>query len=75
MKVKLNAESNLGYSADQVEGMSLGQLLDLVEQAVTEYGEDAMVVLFQTNNMYGANFGTLSQWQLFDTADEDGDDF
>lgn len=69
-KVLLRAESNLGYGADQVDsGMTLGALLEAVQTAVDEWGEDAEVVLFQTNNRYGANFGKLDQWQTFEAPE------
>lgn len=78
-RVLLRAEGNLGYGADQIEGavMTLLDLQNAVEQAVYAYGEDAEVVLFQTNNRYGANFGRLDRWDLFaepETEDEDEED-
>lgn len=66
MKVLLNAEGNLGYGSDQIDGsMTLGCLLEAVQNAIIDWGEDAEVVLHQTNNGYGANFGRLSQWEVF----------
>ena len=70
--VRMNAQSNLGYAADQIDRpMSLGDLLAAVEDAVAEYGEDAQVVMHQVNNGYGANFGQLCEFDLFDVCDSD----
>jgi hypothetical protein len=74
MKVLLNHEGNLGYGPDQVQGMTLGDLLAAVEEAVTEWGEDAEVVLQQTNNRYGACFGHLNRWDTFAYPDADEDE-
>lgn len=71
MKALLNVESNLGYGADQVQGMTLGELLEAVQTAVDEWGEDTEVVLHQTNNRYGANYGTISQWDTFTAPEPD----
>lgn len=71
MKALLNVESNLGYGADQVRGMTLGELLEAVQTAVDEWGEDTEVVLHQTNNRYGANYGTISQWDTFTAPEPD----
>lgn len=46
--------SNLGYGADQVDGMKLCCLLEAVQTAIAEWGADTEVVLHQTNNRYGA---------------------
>ncbi len=76
VKVLLKHEGNLGYSPDQVNGITLADLLELVEEAVEEWGGDTEVVLYQTNNRYGANYGTLYRWDVFSvpSSDEDEDD-
>lgn len=73
MKVLLNVESNLGYGADQVKGMTLADLLEAVEMAIEDWGADTEVVPHQINNQYGANFGTVHQWDTF-TAENDQED-
>ena len=75
-KVLIRAESNLGYGVDDVEGNSvtLECLLKAVKTAIEEWGEQAEVVLFQTNNRYGANYGRLSQWDIFAAAEGDEDE-
>ena len=74
MKITFNVESNLGYSPDQVKGITLGGLLAQVEEAVAEWGEDTEVVLHQINNR-GANYGRLVEYGLFSSEDaEEGDE-
>lgn len=76
MRIKMNVEGNLGYGADQIERpMSLGDLLEAVQEAVDEWGEDAEVVLHQQNNQYGANYGRIVQWGAFEGDDEEGEDW
>lgn len=68
-------EGNLGYGADQVRAnMTLGELLEAVQEAIVEWGEDANVVTYQTNNRYGANYGSLSGYDLFAAANNDDDE-
>ena len=75
MRISMNIESNLGYSADQIESpMNLGDLLEAVEMAIEEWGEDAVVVIHQMNNRYGANFGQIASHDVFDASDDDEDD-
>jgi len=74
--IKMNVESNLGYAADQVHArITLADLASQIEAAIEQYGEDAEVVLYQTNNAYGAAYGSLEQYgDLFteaEAADED----
>lgn len=68
--VKLQFEGNLGYSADQVSTRTtLGDLLEQLQDAVERFGEDATLVLFQTNNRYGANFGKLATFESMFSGD------
>lgn len=72
MRINLNIESNLGYSADQINrAMSLGDLLEAVEMAIEEWGEDAEVVIHQMNNRYGANFGRIVSYDVFENPEDD----
>lgn len=74
-KVTLNIESNLGYGPDQVTGITLADLREMVEEAVTEWGGDTEVVICQINNPYGANYGQFAAYDLFQsTEDEENDD-
>ena len=73
-KVLFAIEGNLGYAADQVSGMTLAELLNAVEAAVDEFGADAEVVVHQTNNRYGANFGRIDPYaDMFTPAEPECD--
>lgn len=73
--VRMHHEGNLGYAADQVDtSMTLAELLEAVQEAITEWGPEATVVAYQRNNHYGANYGTLSQYGLFDQVDGEDDE-
>jgi arabinogalactan endo-1,4-beta-galactosidase len=73
-QVQMNVESNLGYAADQIKtSVTLADLLEQVQEAIVEWGEDAVVVLHQTNNGYGANYGKVSSYDLFNSTDSDED--
>ncbi|WAB10112.1 hypothetical protein SEA_GRAVAILLIA_2 [Mycobacterium phage Gravaillia] len=75
MKVLLNHTGNRGYGADQVTGIiTLADLRAAVDEAIEEWGEDAEVVTYQTNNGRGANYGTLDDAAELFTAAEDDDD-
>lgn len=75
-RISLNVESNLGYGADQIDSpITLADLLEQVQSAIEEWGEDAEVVVYQSNNAYGANYGRLSGgYDLFDTPDNFDED-
>lgn len=70
-RISLNVESNLGYAADQIDRtITLADLLEQVQEAIVEWGEDAEVVLYQMNNQYGASYGRLSDgYSVFDATD------
>jgi hypothetical protein len=74
MKVLMNHQGNLGYSAEQIEqSMTLAELLEAVTDAIDQWGDDAEVVMFQTNNGNGANFGKLHD-EMFEPATPHCDD-
>lgn len=69
-KISLNVEGNLGYGPDQINTkVTLADLLEQVEEAITEWGEETEVVLYQTNNSYGANYGRIERYELFSVPD------
>lgn len=75
-RISLNVESNLGYGADQIQTkLTLADLLEQVQDAIELWGDDTEVVLYQTNNRLGANYGRLAAYDLFDVTDtyEDGE--
>lgn len=76
MRVLMSHQGHLGYGADQIENpITLGELLEAVQDAVSDWGEDAEVVVQETNNGHGANYGRLyRQMDLFSLAEEDEDE-
>lgn len=59
--VLLSLSNNAGYSPEQVgTAVTLSDLLEAVQQAITEFGADATIVTFDGGNRYGANFGALA---------------
>lgn len=74
-RIQMNVESNLGYAPDQIDRpVTLADILEQVQDAIAEWGEDAEVVLHQTNNGYGANYGRLhGGYDLFDGPEDDED--
>ncbi|AVJ49946.1 hypothetical protein FDJ43_gp48 [Microbacterium phage Koji] len=79
--VLLGVNDNQGYSPDQINtSVTLADLLEAVQQAILDYGEDAKVVV-ANGQRYGAGFGSLqthygSEVSITDAApDEDDEDF
>ena len=69
-RISLSVEGNLAYGAAQIENpLTLSDLLEQVQEAIDEWGEDAEVVLYQSNNGRGANYGRLAAYDLFDITD------
>lgn len=71
--IVMRYQGNLGYGADQIDNHSitLGEMLEAIQEAIAEYGDDAKVVTYQTNNR-GANYGSLyGAMELFELADGD----
>lgn len=56
----LSVQSNAGYSPDQIERrMTLGEMLEAIEYAISEYGDDAEIVL-DNGQRYGAQYGYIA---------------
>lgn len=73
----LDVQPNAGYSPEQVERrMTLAELMEAIEYAIDEYGDDAEVVL-NNGQRYGAQFGYIAGRvdDLFYEADDNDDDF
>ncbi|QDK02562.1 hypothetical protein PP304_gp123 [Gordonia phage Phendrix] len=72
----LNVSANRGYAADQAESrMTLGDLLAAVENAIGDFGEDAIVVTHDKDNRYGASWGKISAYETFAFGDDDEEDY
>lgn len=66
MKYQIVIEGSLGYGADQVKGTTVEDLRYMLE-GLNDTDE---IVLYDTNNGYGAQFGRLTD-HIEDAADED----
>lgn len=75
-QVLLAVDNNRGYAPDQItDSMTLRDLLNAVEQAIADFGEDAMVVTLDGGNRYGANFGAISIYaDTFTAVETEGED-
>lgn len=78
--LKLSVQSNAAYSPDQIieegRGMRLADLLDAVQYAIDEHGEDAEVVL-DNGQRYGAQFGyiaTMGWGEVFELVEEEDEE-
>ena len=68
MKYALYIRGNQGYDYDQVEGITVGQLLRLLE----EFYPDDELYLKDTGNRYGANWHSfLHGWDMFGEIEEE----
>ena len=55
-----------GYGPDQVDGLTLNELADLVAGAIDEFGGDAEVVTYDGSQRYGAKYGTIAEEVTFE---------
>ena len=71
-RIRINFNGNQGYAADQIDDpATLGELLEAIQEAIEEHGEDAEVVAYQTNNPLGAAYGNLvNVEELFDSPED-----
>lgn len=73
----LSISPNEGYSPDQVQGkMTLHELLEAVECAISDYGSDAQIVL-DNGQRYGAQYGRICSsggYELFEEVEADDDE-
>jgi hypothetical protein len=71
--VALAVAPHRAYGASDVETeRTLGDLLRALEEAVSEFGEDARLVTRDDTNRYGASWGHLEQWgDLFQRVGDD----
>ena len=53
MKYQLEILSNGGYAADQVKGITVGELISILQ----DYEDDDEIVLHDGGNRYGASYG------------------
>ncbi|QWY84438.1 hypothetical protein SEA_KNOCKER_97 [Mycobacterium phage Knocker] len=74
--VQMSVDNNQGYAPDQVNpSTTLADLRDAIEDAIEEFGEDALIVTKDTGNRYGARFGRLDGYgDMFTDPEADNDD-
>ena len=75
-QVILSISNNEGYAADQVrDSMTLVDLRRAIDEAIENFGPDAMIVTEETGNMRGARFGSISTYEdTFSAVEGDEDD-
>jgi deoxyxylulose-5-phosphate synthase len=81
--VIIGVNGNQGYAPDQINTrMTLGAMIEELQEAAEQFGEDALVVTADNQNRYGANFGGFQSYAgnlaISDAEpdeDEYGDDF
>jgi hypothetical protein len=70
----MNVNPNQGYAPDQISNrLTLGELRDMIEEAIVDYGDDAEVITLDSGNVYGAKYGSISTvygGELFEEAEE-----
>lgn len=75
--VLIGVNDNQGYEPEQIHTeVTLGSLLDAVNAAIQEFGEDARVVV-SNGQRYGAGFGSLESSYgevVISDADQDAED-
>lgn len=71
-RVLLTIDPHQGYAADQVDSeATLGDLLDLIQDAIADYGSDALVATYSPGDRYGAAFGRLAPVGIAAAAETD----
>lgn len=55
MKIVLKIHGAEGYGADQVKGLKVKDLIELLE----DYDEEDEIITYDVTNIYGASYGRL----------------
>lgn len=58
-KIGIRILSNGGYGMDQVKGITLGELKELVDYLFEQYEEDTEIITVDSGNEYGAKYGKI----------------
>lgn len=69
MKFVIGIKSNMGYSPNQVRGIKVKDLKEMLE----DLEDDDEVITCDYNNKYGANFGMIMK-EMLDEDDYEDDD-
>lgn len=71
-RVQMHVSVREAYTPDEIrETLTLGELLEAVEQAIETYGDDAQIIV---NSGDFAPYGSLSRWSEIFTAEPTIDD-
>ena len=70
-KIGIRILANAGYSANQVNGVTLGELRDFIDEMIEYYDEDTEVVTVDDGNRYGANYGRLYLQDVLEDEEEE----
>lgn len=70
-KVGLSILANAGYSANQVNGVTLGELRDFIDEMIEYYDEDTEVITVDDGNVYGAKYGKLFLEDVLENEEEE----
>ncbi len=68
MKVLLEIYANRGYGSDQIKGMTIGELKEMLES----YDDDLEIVTHDESNRYGASYGQIRF--ITEDYEEDGEE-
>lgn len=71
MKYAFYIRGNQGYGYDQVEGITVGELIERLQ----ELDPDDELFLKDTGNRYGANWHSfLTSWDMFEEIEDEEDE-
>lgn len=69
MKIVIGIKSNEGYSANQVNGIKVKLLKEMLE----DFDDEDEIITYDFNNKYGANYGKLTA-NIIDEEDDDDEE-
>ena len=70
-KIGIKIVANAGYGLDQVEGITIGELKNLVDELFEQYDEDTEIITIDSGNRYGAKYGKIYPRIIDDEDEED----
>lgn len=73
-KLGIRILANAGYGMDQVKGITLGELKELVDELFEQYDEDTEIITIDSGNVYGAKYGKIYADIIEDEDDDEEDE-
>lgn len=70
MKYAFYIRGNQGYAHDQVQGMTVGELIERLQ----ELDENDELYIKDTGNRYGARWHSFDEWGMFEEIEEEEED-